>query len=415
MVYSHNHQMQDCAVVQEGPKVVPSRVQPEQIGQSTSCTVNLGGFHAQSTADVRGCGRAPSFVSAGASSSKAPSGPTDNLASDLQIEAAKEDEADIAMELDSDDEDERAAGHVRLDQDESSEDDDDGSGAEQDRTEDLAPVPGLAPSPPPNVVPEPDIAPSTPLAFAPRGIGSRGRGGAGIGSRAGIGGGAGIGARSSSSAAPAFASATSASMMSLGGVGVAKPTIDAVPSGSQSPMTDASTPRIGLGAGIGATRAAGGGIGSRPSLADSLRDRLAAQQTTFGADLSPSSMQSSPSSSAGASPVPEAMSTNTTEQQTIPRERRSFLPTASTQAGGTSFVPKKISKKEQQHFAKLESSGSLGLKMLQKMGWKNGSGLGANEQGIVTPVGEGQKVRERGKGLSSGERSAGAIAEAARM
>jgi tuftelin-interacting protein 11 len=109
------------------------------------------------------------------------------------------------------------------------------------------------------------------------------------------------------------------------------------------------------------------------------------------------------------------MSTSTADQTTAPRERRSFLPTATTQPGSASFVPKKISKKEQQHFAKLESSGSLGLKMLQKMGWKSGTGLGANEQGIVTPIGEGQKVRDRGKGLSSGERSAGAILEAARM
>ncbi|KAK4698524.1 tuftelin-interacting protein 11, partial [Phenoliferia sp. Uapishka_3] len=49
------------------------------------------------------------------------------------------------------------------------------------------------------------------------------------------------------------------------------------------------------------------------------------------------------------------------------------------------------------------------------MGWKSGSGLGADNQGIVTPIGEGQKLRKKGAGISKGERSAGSIAEAARM
>jgi tuftelin-interacting protein 11 len=73
--------------------------------------------------------------------------------------------------------------------------------------------------------------------------------------------------------------------------------------------------------------------------------------------------------------------------------------------------PPKISAKEAQHFAQLASKGDLGLRMLEKMGWKSGTGLGANQQGIVTPIGEGTKMRKQGAGISKGERSAGSIAE----
>lgn len=314
------------------------------------------------------------------------------------------------MELDSDDDD--SAADERRGRDEQDEADREDSDAEADHSaqEDLAPVPGLAQSPAPEPVNERIEPEPAPLAFAPRGLGSgRGRGGGGIGSRAGIGGGgAGIGSRSaatSSGSMPIFASATSASTMPLGGNGSPAATTSD-PTGTQSPMEGASTPRAGLGAGIGAGKAQTGGIGARPSLADSLRQRLAAQQATVQEPTAPS-VDSSPSSSARMSPEP-------TQLEQPSRERRSFLPTG-TASSAAPQVPKKISKKEQQHFAKLESSGSLGLRMLQKMGYKTGTGLGANEQGIVTPIGEGQKVRERGKGISSGERSAGALAEAARM
>lgn len=291
---------------------------------------------------------------------------------------------------------------------------------EPEDEEDLAAVPGLAPSPPPPAAP---VVEETPLAFAPRGIGARGvrggigaRPGGGIGSgRAGIGGrGLGAGAGSASSAAPVFASATSASTIPLGGTSTFNPSSSFAPAtsntGADSPMAGAATPRFGLGAssggggaGIGSPGVGKGGIGARPaqSLVDSLKERLAAEEQA--ASPSPSSPSASPS------PAPETSAA----EAAPPRERRSFLPTATPQ--GSHLAPKKISKKEQQHFAQLESSGSLGLKMLQKMGWKSGTGLGVNEQGIVTPIGEGQKLRKKGAGIASGERSAGSLAEAARM
>lgn len=305
---------------------------------------------------------------------------------------------------------------------EQDDDQDDAEAIEEDEPEEdeeeLAAVPGLAPSPPPPAAP---VVEETPLAFAPRGIGARGgrggigaRPGGGIGSgRAGIGGrGLGAGADSVSSAPPVFASATSASTIPLGGTSTFNPSSfapAASTSGADSPMAGAATPRLGLGAssggggaGIGSPGVGKVGIGARPaqSLIDSLKERLAAEEQV--ASPSPSSASASPS------PAPE-----NSVDAAPPRERRSFLPTAAPE--GSHLAPKKISKKEQQHFAQLESSGSLGLKMLQKMGWKSGTGLGVNEQGIVTPIGEGQKLRKKGAGIASGERSAGSLAEAARM
>ncbi|KAM0788473.1 hypothetical protein ACM66B_001606 [Microbotryomycetes sp. NB124-2] len=360
------------------------------------------GAHRQSSSRRADMAKAPTFVSAGSKSSNAPEAPVDNLAQALAIEPARDDEEDIAMELGSYSDDAEQDG--RLSDDHDSGGDSSGSDNEDEHAQDdaeLAPVPGLGHDRQSEQQQQPTtttIDAGASLAFAPRGIGARG----GLGAARG-----GIGARTgTSTTTPTFASATSASDMPLGGSGPSQISS----TGAESPMAGAATPRTGIGsssAGIGAGRAGIGGrsgLGSRPqvSLADAVRDKLASERA-----------QEPTTSDSPGPPQDSAAATSSTHQDQVPRERRSFLPTA-TAASSSATAPKIISKRERQHFAKLESSGSLGLKMLQKMGWKSGTGLGMNEQGIVTPIGEGQKVRAARQGLASGERSAGALAEEAR-
>ncbi|GAA6011278.1 hypothetical protein JCM10207_008285 [Rhodosporidiobolus poonsookiae] len=367
-----------------------------------------------------------SFVAAGSDPKKATHSftaqPTDNLATALAIEQAAEDEENVAMEMESSDEDdEEQEREVGGDAGERSSDDDealdDPDAAEEDAA-DLPPVPGLArpksPTPPPPPA-APSSAPSSAFPFAPRGLGA-GRGRGGLGMRSGIGGagldagrsglGAGAG-RGGVGAAPMFAAAGA----TLSTVPAGETTPSGSASGTASPMAGASTPRAGLGAargGIGSGSGGGAGIGARPagSLVDALRAELAGPAPARG-ETATEALTSADEASRSASPAPAP---------TQAQERRSFLPTATAAESKPSFTaPKsKLSKAESAHFASLASSGSIGMRMLEKMGWSSGTGLGKERQGIITPVGEGQKLRKKNEGIRQGERSKGALEEEAR-
>lgn len=328
------------------------------------------------------------------------------------------DDQDDAQEL-------RAAEDIAADQLEAEEDED--RAEEPDEDGDLPPVPGLARPPSPSPPVPADSGPTSSLAFAPRGIGARpgiGRGGIGAagGARGGLGsaarGGIGSGASALRPGLGAFAAATSASAgeASRGGIGAQppRPAAATVDSGTASPIDRALTPH----AGIGAAGTGRGGIGARPnqSLVDSLRAELAGPAPGSPSETVTESLASSSAgASRTASPAPPPRTagvapTGTSDSSTTPREKRSFLPAPPKPPGSAAPKPK-LSKSESVHFARLASSGSIGMKMLEKMGWQTGSGLGREGQGIVTPIGEGQKMRGKNEGIRAGERSKGALLE----
>ena len=80
------------------------------------------------------------------------------------------------------------------------------------------------------------------------------------------------------------------------------------------------------------------------------------------------------------------------------RTQRSFVRDDTDSAGSTRSATPNISTQERVHFNKLE--GSYGARMLAKMGWVSGTGLGTSGEGRVVPVET--KVRKKGMGIAFG-------------
>ena len=156
-----------------------------------------------------------------------------------------------------------------------------------------------------------------------------------------------------------------------GGIGSSKGGIGSVPAFSKGGIGSSITSAFAKG-GIGSTGFTKGGIGSSQ----------------------PAEPASVPSSSASPSPAPVATESFPTAFGGA-RGQRSFRRNADTGPDKSrSATP--LSTAEHAHFSKI--SGSFGSRMLEKMGWAAGQGLGTEGAGIVTPVES--KLRPKGMGLA---------------
>ena len=80
------------------------------------------------------------------------------------------------------------------------------------------------------------------------------------------------------------------------------------------------------------------------------------------------------------------------------RTQQSFVRGDTDSAGSSRSATPNLSAQERAHFSKLE--GSYGARMLAKMGWVSGTGLGVTGEGRINPVES--KARKKGMGIAFG-------------
>jgi len=183
-------------------------------------------------------------------------------------------------------------------------------------------------------------------------------------------------------------------------------------------------PRMGLGAsksvgssGLGSTKAGigsrdetsakpafsgfgRGGIGSAFSKARSTSERAeddkpGDQKSSFSAfrrgGISSSSLDDTTT-------VPSELHASLPKAFGATRTQRSFIRDDTDSAGSSRSATPNLSAHERSHFSKLE--GTYGARMLAKMGWVTGTGLGVSGEGRINPVET--KVRKKGMGIAFG-------------
>ncbi|KAI1791848.1 TFP11-domain-containing protein [Ganoderma leucocontextum] len=161
---------------------------------------------------------------------------------------------------------------------------------------------------------------------------------------------------------------------------------------------------LGLGAGKGGIGSSKGGIGSSKGGIGSSKGGIGSSKGGIGGafatpsfakgGIGSSRLAAAPESSASPSPAPVAAEDFPTAFGAA-RQQRSFLRSAdSSSSTPRSVTP--LSAVEHGHFSKI--SGTFGARMLAKMGWQTGQGLGTTGEGIVTPVES--KLRPKGMGLA---------------
>ncbi|RPD53373.1 TFP11-domain-containing protein [Lentinus tigrinus ALCF2SS1-7] len=154
---------------------------------------------------------------------------------------------------------------------------------------------------------------------------------------------------------------------------------------------------LGLGAGkagIGSSGAGKGGIGSSKAGLGTSSAMPTFSKGGIGSSRSAAEPPTSAPVSSSPSPAPVAAEDFPTAFGGA-RTQRSFIRNANTSTSSTrSGTP--LPAAERAHFSKL--SGTFGARMLEKMGWQAGQGLGTTGEGIVTPVES--KLRPKGMGIA---------------
>ncbi len=139
---------------------------------------------------------------------------------------------------------------------------------------------------------------------------------------------------------------------------------------------------IGLGAGKGGIGSSKAGIGSTSATPTFSKGGIGSSRLVVSDPPTSAPVSTSPSP---APDLPTAFGAS--------RPQRSFLRKESNTSTRSSTP---LAPNEASHFSKI--SGTFGARMLSKMGWNAGTGLGTSGEGIVTPVES--KLRPKGMGLA---------------
>lgn len=152
----------------------------------------------------------------------------------------------------------------------------------------------------------------------------------------------------------------------------------------------------------------GAGLGVTPATVDALL-ASGAQPSTLTATrkagfFAPPMLSSSAAASGPSEGLPSAF-------QPKPKQARSFLPKSAAAPPPTTVAAADLSREDLQALNKLQ--GSFGARMLSKLGWSAGSGLGKEGEGIIAPIDV--KLRPQKMGLGGvKERTEQSIKEAIR-
>lgn len=166
----------------------------------------------------------------------------------------------------------------------------------------------------------------------------------------------------------------------FGGLGLGRSKQDDEPAVSSFTIGGIGSKKSGIGSGKGGIGSNKGGIGA-----------FRASTTT---ETSPFMAATPTPASPGPAVVPDSLPASFGASASGSRPQRSFLRNDEPRSGSGTPVP--LSANERAHFSKL--GGTFGARMLEKMGWQAGTGLGTTGEGIVTPVES--KLRPKGMGLA---------------